>query len=87
MISLHDGALVGWVVVGLGLAACQGTGETEATATFSDCLARNGIVAESVEVTLRDGAIGSIDVVILSEGDVPYEPSVRLACTEEVENQ
>jgi hypothetical protein len=29
--------------------------------------------------------VGSISAAIVSEGEVAYEPTVRLACTEEVE--
>jgi hypothetical protein len=32
-------------------------------------------------------SISEISLLILSEGDVPYEPAVRLSCTDEVENQ
>jgi hypothetical protein len=32
-----------------------------------------------------DGTVRTIALGILSEGDVAYEPTVRLACTEEVE--
>lgn len=60
----------------------------EATAIFSDCLARNGIEAGNVDITLdSSGTIDSLSVVVLGEGDVAYEPTIRLACTEEVENR
>lgn len=70
------------------LAACDGTPAAErAGRTFAECLERNGIVAEEVEVALgADGSIEGISAVILDEGDVPYEPTVRMACTEEVES-
>ena len=52
------------------------------SAIFVDCLKRNGVVAQDVEVTLdADSSVASIGA--RQEGDVAYEPSVRLACTEE----
>ena len=43
----------------------------DATATFADCLERNGIVAEDVQVTVGDdGAIEGIEARILEEGAV-----------------
>jgi hypothetical protein len=70
------------------LAACELAPDAErATTRFVECLERNGVVAEDVSVTLAgDGTIEGISAVIVEEGDVPYEPTVRLACTEEVEN-
>lgn len=69
--------------------ACAGSpppDEAAATARFAECLERHGIVADGVEVDLNDdGTVGTIALGILSEGDVPYEPVVRLACTQEVE--
>jgi hypothetical protein len=60
--------------------------EAAATARFAECVERHGIVADSVEVEINDdGTVGSIALGILSEGDIPYEPVVRLACTQEVE--
>lgn len=69
------------------LTSCSSTPDSDAaTETFAACLERNGVVAEDLEVTLNaDGSVGSISATIVSEGDVPYEPSIRLACTEEVE--
>jgi hypothetical protein len=69
------------------LGACQSVPNSdEASATFADCLQRNGITVENATVSMgSDGTIEGISVVILSEGDVAYEPTVRLACTEEVE--
>jgi hypothetical protein len=53
---------------------------------FADCLQRNGVAVQDLEVTLEaDGSVGNISATIVSEGDVPYEPTVRLACTQEVE--
>lgn len=58
----------------------------EATATFGECLDRNEVVYEDLEVELdADGKVETLAVAILSEGDVAYEPAIRLACTEEVE--
>lgn len=58
----------------------------EATAKFGECLDRNEVVYEGLEVELdADGSLASLAVQILSEGEVAYEPAVRLACTEEVE--
>ncbi|HSJ36211.1 MAG TPA: hypothetical protein VLB85_14260 [Acidimicrobiia bacterium] len=58
----------------------------EATARFAECLDRNEVVYENLEVELdADGTVGTISVGILSEGEVAYEPAIRLACTEEVE--
>lgn len=57
-----------------------------ATDIFADCLQRNGVEVQDLEVTLNeDSSVGSISATIVSEGDVPYEPTVRIACTEEVE--
>lgn len=69
--------------------ACQSAPSSdEATAVFADCLQRNGITAENVEVTMgSDGVIEGISAVIISEGDVAFEPTLREACTEEVEQQ
>jgi hypothetical protein len=60
--------------------------DEEATARFVDCLERNGIEADGVSVTLdADGGVATIEAQIVSEGDVAYEPAIRLACTAEVE--
>ena len=69
------------------LAACElAPDAASATTTFLECLERNGIVAEDVSVTLADdGSVEGIEAVIVDEGDVAYEPAVRLACIEEVE--
>jgi hypothetical protein len=69
------------------LGACEGTSPGEqATMRFAECLERNGIVAEELDVKLAaDGSIEGISAVIVDEGDAPYEPTVRLACTEEVD--
>ena len=68
-------------------AACSSTPDSEeATEIFAECLQRNGVVVDALEVTLDvDGSVSDISVTILSEDDVAYEPVVRLACTEEVE--
>jgi len=69
------------------LASCSGAQDSErATEIFAECLERNGVDVQDLEVTLdADGSVGGISATILSEGDVSYEPTVRLACTEEVE--
>lgn len=69
------------------LGSCSETPDSgTATETFAACLERNGVDVEDLEVSLNaDGSIAGIAATILSEGDVPYEPTVRLACTEEVE--
>lgn len=69
------------------LGSCSESPDSEtATETFAACLERNGIDVEDLEVSLNaDGSVATIAATILSEGDVPYEPTVRLACTEEVE--
>lgn len=54
-----------------------------ATALFNDCLTHHGAVAEDVSVTVRGGSTEDISLPVVSEGDVPYEPDVRLACSEE----
>lgn len=69
------------------LASCAtAPDDAEATRIFSDCLTRNGIDAESVEVTMgTEGYVEGISLVINGEGSVAYEPTVRLLCTHEVE--
>lgn len=67
------------------IVGCQGLDSDEASRIFADCLERNGIEAEDVVVTMDGDMVGEISVVILSEGDVAYEPALREACTEEVE--
>ena len=69
------------------LASCSSDPDPQrATEIFADCLERNGVEVQDLEVTLNaDGSVGSISATIVSESDVPYEPTVRLSCTEEVE--
>ena len=69
------------------LASCSSAPDSRrATEVFADCLERNGVEVRDLEVTLdADGSVGTISATILSEGDVSYEPTIRLACTEEVE--
>lgn len=78
--------LVACVIVGGTVAACQDVDSDTATAIFRDCLERNGVVAEEVTVTMNADSIESISLQVVSEGEVPYEPNVRLACSEEIEN-
>ncbi|HXV71421.1 MAG TPA: hypothetical protein VEB69_08470 [Acidimicrobiia bacterium] len=74
------------IALSLSLFACSPPDSGRATEIFADCLQRNGVEAEDVEVVLNsDGSVGSISARIVSEGGVAYEPTVRLACTEEVE--
>jgi hypothetical protein len=81
-------AFVGIAVLAVGLVACEGGLDSdEASAIFADCLERNGIEAQNVEVTISDGTVEDISLGILSEGEIPYEPVVRLQCTDEVEGQ
>ncbi|MGB7861356.1 MAG: hypothetical protein WBM90_12730 [Acidimicrobiia bacterium] len=67
--------------------SCSTTPDNEkASETFADCLDRNGVIAEGVEVTVgSNGKVEGISLRILSEGDIGYEPALRLSCTEEVE--
>lgn len=69
------------------LASCSDVPDSgRATEIFADCLERNGVEVQELEVTLKaDGSVGNISATIVSEGDVPYEPTIRMACTEEVE--
>lgn len=69
------------------LVSCQGLDSDQATAIFADCLRRNGVEAQDVVVTMSGDSVEGISVVIISEGNVPYEPALREACTEEVENK
>jgi hypothetical protein len=65
---------------------CPTADLADPTSIFVDCLERNGVVAQDVEVTLdADSSVASIGA--RQEGDVAYEPSVRLACTEEGKNR
>lgn len=75
------------LILAIFVVSCQaGPSSEDATATFADCLERNGIVAEDVQVTVGDdGAIEGIEARILEEGAAAYEPAIRLACTAEVE--
>ena len=80
-------------VVGLLLIAVPSCGgsvldDDEATAAFVQCLERNGVEARDVRVTLdSDGTVSGIEAVIISETGAAYEPAVRLACTQEVEDR
>jgi len=69
------------------LASCADVPDSgRATEVFADCLERNGVEVQDLEVTLdADGSVGSISATIISEREVAYEPTVRMACTEEVE--
>lgn len=79
---LAAGAVV--MMVGCGEPAFDAA---EATAKFGECLERNEVVYEDLDVELgTDGTLETLGVKILSEGDVAYEPVIRLACTAEVEN-
>ena len=71
----------------LALASCSEVPDSQrATEIFADCLERNSVEVQDVEVTLNeDGSVGTISATIVSEGDVAYEPTIRMACTEEVE--
>lgn len=74
------------IALSLSLFACSPPDSGRAAEIFADCLQRNGVEAENVEVILNsDGTVGSISARIVSEGGVAYEPTIRLACTEEVE--
>lgn len=69
------------------LASCSDVPDSgRATEIFADCLERNDVEVQDLEVTLNaDGSVGSISATIMNEGAVPYEPAVRMACTEDVE--
>ncbi|MGA7272970.1 MAG: hypothetical protein WB239_18000 [Acidimicrobiia bacterium] len=57
-----------------------------AVTLFQDCFARNDVQAENVKVDVSaDGHVRTLSAQIVAEGDVPFEPQVRLACTQEVE--
>lgn len=57
-----------------------------AVTLFQDCFSRNGVQAENVEVEVSaEGHVRTLSAQIVAEGDVPFEPQVRLACTQEVE--
>lgn len=75
------------LVMSLSVVSCGSNPDNaKASETFADCLHRNGIEAQGVEVTVgSDGTVESISLTIISEGEVAYEPALRLSCTEEVE--
>jgi hypothetical protein len=74
------------LVLAVVLVACTHPDDGRASDVFAECLRRNDVVAEGVEVTLNsDGSVAEVSATIISEGGVTYEPAVRLACTEEVE--
>jgi hypothetical protein len=75
------------VLITLSVVSCRSLDSDEASAIFASCLERSGVQAEDVVVTMDGNSISEISLLILSEGDVPYEPAVRLSCTDEVENQ
>jgi hypothetical protein len=75
------------VVITLSLVSCRSLDSDEASTIFASCLDRNGVQAEDVVVTMDGDSVSEISLMILSEGDVAYEPTLRLSCTEEVENQ
>ena len=65
--------------------ACQATDTAKASDRFTDCLQRNGVEAEDVEVVMSDGVVESLTLVVVDEGEARYEPTVRLVCTLELE--
>lgn len=69
------------------LASCTEVPDSEkATGIFADCLQRNGVEVENLELTLNeDGTVAAVSARIVGEEEVPYEPTVRLACIEEVD--
>ncbi len=83
-------ARVAIVVALVSSAACGDArlSDDEATAVFVECLERNGVEARDVRVTLNDdGTVGTIEALIVSEGNATYQPAVELACTQEVESR
>ncbi len=59
-----------------------------AVTLFQDCFSRNHVQAENVKVEVSaDGHVRTLSAQIVGEGDVAFEPQVRLACTQEVEAQ
>lgn len=72
-------------MVAVSLVGCQGLDSEEASRIFAECLQRNGVEAEHVVVTMDGDAVADISLLILSEGDVSYEPELREVCTDEVE--
>lgn len=79
-------SIMALVALVFALVSCQGLDSDQATAIFADCLRRNGVEAQDVVVTMSGDSVEGISVVIISEGDVPYD-SLEEACTEEVENR
>lgn len=68
------------------LGACSEPDPARATKIYVDCLERNGIEAEGVEVTLNaDGSVASISERWLTEVDTAFAVTVRAGCTAEVE--
>ena len=64
---------------------CNQLDHDGATEAFRDCLQRNGVEVERLNVRVDGiGQIESIELTVLTEGAVAYEPTIRLACTEEV---
>ena len=78
-------SLAALAIVVVSVVGCRGLDSDEASKIFADCLERSGVEAEDVVVTMDGDTVGEISVMILSEGDVAYEPALREACTEEVE--
>lgn len=75
----------------LALAAAACTPQRDASSAigvFEDCLERNGVRAGDITLSLDGGGrVESLSATIVEEGDVPYEPAVRLACIAEVEGR
>lgn len=86
--SRRNGLVATLFVLGsiLVLASCSDVPDSgRATEVFADCLEQNGVEVQDLEVTLNtDGSVRSISATIISEGEVGYEPTVRMACTQEV---
>ncbi len=75
------------LVLLLAVSACSPPDSDVATERFADCLVRHGVEVERLTVTVgTDGSVEGIEAVVLSEGDLAYEPVVRLACTAEIES-
>jgi hypothetical protein len=74
------------LVAAVVLFSCARPDNERAAEVFGDCLRRNGVEAVDVELALNsDGSVAEVSATIISEGDLTYEPTVRLACTKEVE--
>ena len=72
-------------LLSLSIVSCGAPNDERATKVFADCLRRNGIVAEGVEVTMgRDGKVGGYAATVVSEGNVAFDDLVP-GCIEEVE--